>query len=48
MVAELARVTGEKFDELSSIVANIKVTNVATETDSLSRMVQNAEAMATI
>jgi hypothetical protein len=33
---------------VAASVAQIPVVNVATETDSLSRMVQNAEAMATI
>jgi TP901 family phage tail tape measure protein len=47
-IAELARVTEEKFTELSSIVANIRVTNVATDTAEVSSNVLNAQAMATL
>ena len=43
--AEMAQMIGEV---VASSVTQIPVVNVATETDSLSRMVQNAEAMATI
>jgi len=43
--SEMAQMIGEV---VASSVAQIPVVNVATETDSLSRMVQNAEAMATI
>ena len=43
--SEMAQMIGEV---VASSVTQIPVVNVATETDSLSRMVQNAEAMATI
>ena len=43
--SEMAQMIGEV---VASSVTQIPVVNVATQTDSLSRMVQNAEAMATI